>query len=61
MWPVIEDACQAQWRRIKGRKAVTLGDWPVVFQFFIPEKTLEHLARAGAVVTSDPAIQQKFK
>lgn len=56
---VVEDACQAHGAEYKGRKVGTLGD-AACFSFY-PGKNLGALGEAGAVVTSNAALQEKIR
>lgn len=56
---VINDACQAHGAEYKGRKISALGD-AACFSFY-PGKNLGAFGDAGAVVTNDPALQEKIR
>jgi dTDP-4-amino-4,6-dideoxygalactose transaminase len=56
---VIEDACQAHGAEYKGRRAGSIGH-AGCFSFY-PGKNLGAMGEAGAVVTNDPAIQEKIQ
>jgi len=56
---VIEDACQAHGAEYKGRRAGGIGH-AGCFSFY-PAKNLGAMGEAGAVVTNDPAIQEKIR
>ncbi len=56
---VIEDACQAHGAEYKGRRAGCIGH-AGCFSFY-PAKNLGAMGEAGAVVTNDPAIQEKIR
>ncbi len=57
--PVIEDACQAHGAEYKGRKAGSIGT-AGCFSFY-PGKNLGAWGEGGAVVTNDPALNQKIR
>ena len=56
---VVEDACQAHGAEYKGKKAGTMGI-AGAFSFY-PGKNLGAFGEAGAVITSDPEIQQRMR
>lgn len=57
--PVIEDAAQAHGAEYKGRRAGSMG---VIGCFsFYPGKNLGAFGEAGAVVTSDPELNQRIR
>ncbi len=56
---VIEDACQAHGAEYKARRAGSIGH-AGCFSFY-PGKNLGAMGEAGAVVTNDPAIQEKIQ
>ena len=56
---VIEDACQAHGAEYKGRRAGSIGH-AGCFSFY-PGKNLGAMGEAGAVVTNDPAVQEKIR
>lgn len=56
---VVEDACQAHGATYRGRRAGSLGD-AAAFSFY-PGKNLGAYGEAGAVTTSDPALDQRLR
>ena len=56
---VVEDACQAHGAEYKGRRVGALGD-AACFSFY-PGKNLGAFGEAGAVVTRNPALQEKIR
>jgi dTDP-4-amino-4,6-dideoxygalactose transaminase len=56
---VLEDACQAHGARWRGRPAGSLGD-AAAFSFY-PGKNLGAYGDGGAVVTDDPALDERLR
>ena len=56
---VIEDACQAHGAEYKGHKVGAFGD-AACFSFY-PGKNLGAFGEAGAVVTNNPALEEKIR
>ena len=56
---VLEDACQAHGARWRGRPAGSLGD-AAAFSFY-PGKNLGAYGDGGAVVTDDPAVDERLR
>jgi dTDP-4-amino-4,6-dideoxygalactose transaminase len=57
--PIIEDCAQAHGARVDGRLVGTLGDL-AAFSFY-PTKNLGAFGDAGAIVTSDPEVEERVR